>query len=104
MKNTKLSLVVRVAVALAVITFSLAVSAQAQTETVLYNFGPGWAGNYPDGTVVLDGAGNLFGSTQSGANCCGTVYELSPASGGGWTHKVLRGFGLNSYGAGVAPT
>ncbi len=104
MNTRKTSRTFLAAIAMAVITFSLAVSAQAQTETVLYNFGPGWAGNYPDGTVALDGAGNIFGSTQSGANCCGTVYELSPASGGGWTYKVLRGFGLNSYGAGVAPT
>ena len=40
--------------AVAAITFSLAASAQAQTETVLYNFGPGWAGNYADGTALLD--------------------------------------------------
>jgi hypothetical protein len=89
---------------LAAITFSLAVRAQAQTETVLYNFGPGWAGDYPDGTVVLDGAGNIYGSTQFGANCCGTVYELSPVTGGGWTYKVLKGFGNSSYGSYVAPT
>ena len=91
-------------IALAAITFSLALRAQAQTETVLYNFGPGWAGNYPDGTVVLDSAGNIYGSTQFGANCCGTVYELSPVSGGGWTYKVLKGFSNSSYGSYVAPT
>lgn len=48
--------------------------------------------------------GNIYGSTQAGGNCCGTVYELSPASGGAWTYKVLKGFSLGSYGAGVAPT
>ena len=92
------------ALAVAAITFSLAVRAQAQTETVLYNFATGYAGNYPDGTVVLDGAGNIYGSTQFGASCCGTVYELSPVSGGGWTYKVLKGFSNSSYGSYVSPT
>ena len=81
------------ALTFAAIAFSLAVSAQAQTQTVLYNFVPGWTGNYPDGTILTDGSGNLFGSAQFGGNCCGVVYELSQAAGGGWTYKVLTSFG-----------
>jgi hypothetical protein len=104
MKAMKISPIFFSVLVVAAITFSLAVSAQAQTETVLYNFGPGWAGNYPDGTVLLDDAGNIYGTTQFGANCCGVVYEMSPASGGGWTYKVLRGFSNNSYGSYVSPT
>ena len=92
------------ALAVAAITFSLAVSSQAQTETVIYDFGLGYGGSYPDGTVALDGAGNIFGSTQNGGNCCGTVYELSPFYKGGWTHKVLKGFSSGSYGSYPAPT
>jgi uncharacterized repeat protein (TIGR03803 family) len=44
----------------------------------------------------MDSKGNLYGTTEfGGANQTGTVLELSPASGGGWTetvitHSVLR--------------
>jgi uncharacterized repeat protein (TIGR03803 family) len=92
------------AFALAAITLSLAVCAQAQTENVLYDFALGWTGNYPDGTVVTDSAGNIYGSTQWGGDCCGAVYELSPTSGGGWAYKVLKGFSNSSYGAYVSPS
>lgn len=101
--KSRLASTVFAAVAVAAITFSLAVSGQAQTETVIYDFGLGYGGSYPDGTVALDGAGNIYGSTQNGANCCGTVYELSPFKGG-WRHKVLKGFGSGSYGSYPAPT
>ncbi len=90
------------AVVLATAFFS--VLAHAQTESVLYNFVPGWTGNYPDGTVVLDNSGNVYGSTQFGGSCCGTVYELSPTSSGGWTYKVLHGFSNSSLGAYVSPS
>ncbi len=90
--------------AITAITLSLAVRAQAQTETVLYNFVPRYTGDVPDGTVLLDGSGDIFGSTQFGGNCCGTVYELSPASGGGWAYKVLKGFSNGSFGSYVSPT
>jgi uncharacterized repeat protein (TIGR03803 family) len=50
----------------------------------------------------LDDAGNLYGTTSWGGtgSCtsegdfvgCGTVFELSPKAGGGWTEKVLYSF------------
>ena len=41
------------------------------------------------GSLILDSADNLYGTTEyGGAKGAGTVYELSP-SGGGWTEKVL---------------
>jgi hypothetical protein len=51
-------------------------------------------------SVVFDGNGNLFGSTQFGGNLqlcgggCGTIFELSPPSqpGGQWAHTVLYTF------------
>ncbi len=103
MRSPKLSAIL-VAVFAAIITLSFAPIAQAQTDTVLYDFVQGWTGDYPDGTVVLDSAGNIYGSTQWGGECCGVVYEFSPQAGGGWTYKVLHGFSNSSYGAYVSPT
>jgi uncharacterized repeat protein (TIGR03803 family) len=67
-------------------------------ETVLYSFGasPIDAAE-PTGGLLLDSAGNIYGTTfVGGSNCqdlggCGTVYELSP-SAGGWTETVLYNF------------
>ena len=44
-------------------------------------------------TLAIDTMGNLFGTTQVGGNSCnaaGTVWELSPAQGGGWEYSVLH--------------
>jgi uncharacterized repeat protein (TIGR03803 family) len=62
------------------------------SETVLYTLGSS------DGTgpspVVRDGAGNLYGTTESGgAHDSGYVFEVSPASGGGWTFQHIHDFG-----------
>jgi uncharacterized repeat protein (TIGR03803 family) len=52
----------------------------------------------PYGALVFDAAGNLYGTTYNGGAStaclygCGTVYELSPNAGGGWTQKVLHSF------------
>ena len=70
---------------------------------MLYSFQDnGQDGNYPLSGLILDQAGNLYGTTELGGNggChqfakvigCGTVYELSPSSGGGWSQTVLYSF------------
>ena len=65
------------------------------TETVLYSFCP--QGDCTDGAVnidgvIMDGVGNLYGTTiQGGANDKGTVFELTPSSTG-WNEKVLYSF------------
>jgi uncharacterized repeat protein (TIGR03803 family) len=73
------------------------------TYTILYNFQGGIVGDgsWPRG-VILDTQGNLYGVTQTGgfgqgqsicdANGCGTVYELSPTSGGQWQETQLYVF------------
>jgi uncharacterized repeat protein (TIGR03803 family) len=85
--------------------FKLASNGTGWTETVLYNFcsqGGGYCtdGAWPNGGLIMDAVGNLYGTTVSGGNqysgCstgngCGTVFELSPA-GSGWTEKVLYSF------------
>ena len=76
---------------------------------VLYSFGPqvyGGDGDDPTGSLVIDGRGNLYGTTyQGGPLNYGIVFELSPNSGGQWTEKILHGFkGMDGEGpeAGLA--
>ena len=61
-------------------------------ETVLYNFTGGADGTYPGyGDLLLDPAGNIYGTTFSGGNGAGVVYKLTP-SGSGYTGSVLYSF------------
>jgi uncharacterized repeat protein (TIGR03803 family) len=73
------------------------------TEKILHNLNNnGKDGYYPFARgLIFDGAGNLYGTTESGGSgsCrdgCGTVFELTPKTGGGWTEKVLYNFKNNS--------
>jgi uncharacterized repeat protein (TIGR03803 family) len=66
------------------------------TETVLYMFQGGSDGYYPQAGVILDAAGNLYGTTSAGGSFCevggcGTVFELSH-SANGWRESVLYSF------------
>ena len=62
------------------------------TEDVIYQFTGDPDGWSPNGKLVPDQAGNLYGTTTNGgAYGQGTVYELTP-SGGGWTEKVIYSF------------
>lgn len=57
--------------------------------TVLHTFLGGKDGGVPQGGLLLDAAGNLFGTTlKGGAVTVGTVYEISH----GGTYKVLHRF------------
>jgi uncharacterized repeat protein (TIGR03803 family) len=64
------------------------------TLTTLYSFGlypPGPAA--PWSGVVFDSAGNLYGVTAGGGTGgVGTVYQLSPSSGGVWTERDIVDF------------
>jgi uncharacterized repeat protein (TIGR03803 family) len=75
------------------------------TETILHDFNEATGdGRIPYAALIFDAAGNLYGTTSfGGANGWGTVFELSPASGGGWTETVLYSFGLPSSGDGESP-
>jgi uncharacterized repeat protein (TIGR03803 family) len=86
-------------------------------ETVIHNFGCFPVdGNWPDGALISDAAGNLYGVTNEGGSgaCsdnqgdppygCGMVYELSPAAGGTYTETILYSFGTNGIETGPAGT
>jgi uncharacterized repeat protein (TIGR03803 family) len=66
-------------------------------ETVLYSFVEN-SGFTPNGGLVFDANGNLYGTTAiGGANCayiysCGTLFELSPAGDGSWTETTIHSF------------
>ena len=56
---------------------------------------------FPNGSLIVDQAGNLYGVSMAGGGdgClgsslsgCGTVYEISPQSGGGWVETTLLAF------------
>ena len=68
----------------------------ANTENVLYTFqGENDCAAY--GSLILDPAGNLYGTTFGGFVVNGEVYELSP-SGSGWTQTILHTFAGGSDG------
>jgi uncharacterized repeat protein (TIGR03803 family) len=96
--------------------FELAPPAQmggAWTETVLHGFTLGADGGSPLASVVLDAAGNLYGTTLIGGNysCdpgvfvygCGVVYKLAPPAveGEEWTETILHNF--SGGGDGIQP-
>jgi uncharacterized repeat protein (TIGR03803 family) len=66
--------------------------AQAQTETVLHSFGAPPDGGNPEAGVILDSAGNLYGTTLAGgasggtSSVCPPVFQLD--SGCGTVFKV----------------
>jgi len=69
-------------------------SSAAYTYTRLHSMG-GSDGATPTGGLIMDSAGNLYGSNAIlGAHSAGTVFRLSPPAGGSgsWTYTVLYDF------------
>ena len=66
--------------------------------SLLYLFQGGVDGSGPAAPLILDGAGNLYGTTLAGGICapvnsgCGTVFKLAPANGGTYTESILYAF------------
>ena len=87
--------------------------------TVIHNFHYDGVSNFdglhPAATLVLDGKGNLYGTTEIGGTglcneatdtinrtvsppkggssySCGTVFEVSPQKGGNWSEQVIHNF------------
>ena len=73
------------------VVYKLTPSNGSWNETVILNFdGPN--GMYPYSGVIIDDAGNLYGTTAyGGQHGLGSIYEISP-SGSGWAMTTLYSF------------
>jgi uncharacterized repeat protein (TIGR03803 family) len=70
-----------------------AAPSHAATHKVLHTFTGGKDGSSPYDSLILDAAGNLYGTTSAGANTeCGAVFELLPGANGKWKEKTLFDF------------
>ena len=79
-------------------------TAYASSEKVLYAFNVK-DGDLPEGGVVFDGSGNLYGTTFYGGTSaceghgCGLVFKLTPAGNGEWTERAIYLFTGGSDGS-----
>lgn len=63
---------------------------------ILHAFGNGQDGAGAYGSLLLDKKGNLYGTTSGGGlYSYGTVFELTPGSGGQWDESILYNFENN---------
>jgi len=74
------------------VVYELMPSGGGWTESVVYSFTGANDGSTPNGGVIFDKAGNLYGTTTNGGTYGnGTVYQLTP-SGSGWVKNILYSF------------
>jgi uncharacterized repeat protein (TIGR03803 family) len=67
--------------------------------TLLYNFTPASTSQFPNSRLTFDSNGNLYGTSAGARNSLyGTVFEVSPGSGGVWTEKTLHSFSSGNDG------
>jgi uncharacterized repeat protein (TIGR03803 family) len=84
----------------------------AWTETILFAFKSGKEGGDPEGGLIMDAAGDLYGMTEKGGikNCppnsafipngCGVIFKLTPAGTGTlWKETILHSFRGGADGA-----
>lgn len=81
------------------VVFELASNGGVWTQTVLYAFSGGSDGATPMSSLVMDSAGNLYGTTSAGgvnsaycAQGCGVLFTLRRGADGTWKQKVLHAF------------
>jgi uncharacterized repeat protein (TIGR03803 family) len=56
-------------------------------------------GAYPAAGLILDAAGNLYGTTSYGGKFTGgTIFRLTPGENGKWTRRILHSFGARNDG------
>jgi uncharacterized repeat protein (TIGR03803 family) len=75
------------------------------TQTFPYSFGAAPDGQYPSSGLIFAN-GDFYGTTSGGGASvacyngtgCGTVFKLTPVTGGGWTETVVHSFGNGSDG------
>src|SRR5258706_1758469 len=97
-RNFSVGLVTAVLAAFGVLGVAVCASGQQGQERVLHSFNGG-DGYIPEGGLIFDASGNLYGTTSVwGKYGGGTLFELSPAVGG-WKEKILHSFGSGTDGA-----
>jgi hypothetical protein len=83
------------------------------TLSTIFAFTDGAGGSFPSSGLILDQSGNLYGAAADGpGGNWGTVYELSPPTGGqgAWTVTDLHDFTdrvsdhHSTFGNGLTPT
>ena len=78
---------------ISIVILVLAPSGWALTKyKTLYKFTGGKDGNAPEAGLIVDQAGNLYGTTPDGGTSAGTVFKLAPNADGTWTESVLYSF------------
>ena len=87
--------------------FKLSPSGSGFIETMRYSFQGGSDGEFPEGSLIMDATGALYGTTVVGGsgacstlygNGCGTVFKLTPG-GSGYTESILYSFKAGADGA-----
>lgn len=78
------------------VAYKVTRSGGSWTASVLHSFTGDDDGGVPFGGVILDNAGNVYGTASygGGGENGGVVFKLTQ-SGSGWTETVLHGFGPN---------
>jgi uncharacterized repeat protein (TIGR03803 family) len=81
------------------VVFELSPASSGWSFSVLHTFTYGTDGGYPEGTMIFDSEGNLYGTASSGgdASCpvgvdgCGVVFRFTPTASG-WSYDVIHTF------------
>ncbi len=79
--------------------FELSQSNGTWTETVLHSFTGQADGGIPAAGLLMDKAGNLYGTTQKGGSAGGGVAFEVHRSGTRWEESVVHSFGIGSDGS-----